>query len=53
MTLNEFAKAVEIMNKLILPLGEIDILLIRSNPTLTKYQKWKLTRKIRKNLQRK
>jgi hypothetical protein len=47
-TFDEMCKAVSNMPKI--PFTEMDIILIKSNPSLSWFQKRKLVRKIKKNM---
>lgn len=49
-TANEAAEALTKAMRLLPPPGEQDIALIKQNPTLTKWEKWKLIHEIRKNI---
>lgn len=51
-TTEEALHGMERLSKYISPLGEIDIEMIKQNPSLSFFQKWKLTRQI-KNLSNK
>lgn len=47
-TTNEMCNAVSNLPKI--PFTEMDIVLIRSNPSLSWFQKWKLVREVKKNM---
>lgn len=47
-TFEEMFNAVSRLPKI--PFTEMDIVLIRSNPSLSWFQKWKLVREIKKNM---
>lgn len=47
-TTEEMCKAVSNLPKI--PFAEMDIVLIRSNPSLSWFQKWKLVREVKKNM---
>lgn len=47
-TTEEMCNAVSNLPKI--PFTEMDIVLIRSNPSLSWFQKWKLVREVKKNM---
>lgn len=47
-TTEEALHGIARLSKYIPPLGEIDIEMIKQNPSLSFFQKWKLTRQIKK-----
>lgn len=47
-TASKSCEAIAHMPKI--PFSEMDIVLIRSNPSLSWFQKWKLVREIKKNM---
>ena len=47
-TTDEVLQGMEEFSKYIPPLGEIDIEMIKQNPSLSFFKKWKLIRQIRK-----
>lgn len=47
-TTKEMCNAVSNLPKI--PFSEMDIVLIRSNPSLSWFQKWKLVREVKKNM---
>lgn len=47
-TTKEMCDAVSRLPKI--PFTEMDIILIRSNPSLSWFQKWKLVREVKKNM---
>ena len=47
-TTEEMCNAVSNLHKI--PFSEMDIVLIRSNPSLSWFQKWKLVREVKKNM---
>lgn len=50
-TFDEMCNAVSNLPKI--PFTEMDIILIRSNPSLSWFQKWKLVREVKKNMEMK
>ena len=48
-TTEEMCNAISRLPKI--PFSEMDIVLIKSNPSLSLFQKWKLIREIKKNME--
>ena len=51
-TMEEIIEAVDRLAKMMKPLDESDIERIRLNPSLSRFQKWKLTREVRRAIRK-